>query len=239
VETKYDGPLIIIGQRSVLIPASLIPRNSGWFFKQLIAFLEQQDRDREGYLEIELTAIPYTVPNSITENVEFKLLRVQKRNGYLAGDARLYYSYYTAENTAETGTINIKIHQEQEVALACQDIVRNGSITKEIIEPLACDLATFNQDLLLYKDYATEYTARQHIHKGEFVFLSKIKQDYLVKGGDEVNIVFLNGNMKVVMPGKALEGGIINSLIRIRPYDSKMEFAARIIGPREVLVEID
>lgn len=239
METKYDGPLIIVGQRSALIPASLIPRGSDWFFQELIAFIEQQDRDSEGYLEIELTAIPYTIPDSVTESVEFKLLSAQKRNGYLAGDTRLYYNFYTPENTITTGTINIKIHQVREVALARQDIVRNGTITKESIGPLACDLATFNQDLLLYEDYTCEYTARQPIHKGEFIFLSKIKQDYLVKGGDEVNIVFLNGNMKVVMPGKALEGGTINSLIRIRPYYSKMEFAARIIGPREVLVEID
>jgi flagella basal body P-ring formation protein FlgA len=53
-----------------------------------------------------------------------------------------------------------------------------------------------------------------------------------------VRIHFVRGAITVTMPGRALRSGVGGETVFVRSYDSSDRIEARVVGPKEVVVEL-
>jgi flagella basal body P-ring formation protein FlgA len=61
---------------------------------------------------------------------------------------------------------------------------------------------------------------------------------YALRSGERIRIRFVRGAVTVAVPGRAFRSGYEGDTVPVRPYDSQERFEGVIVGPKEVLVDL-
>lgn len=86
-----------------------------------------------------------------------------------------------------------------------------------------------------------DYLAKQDIPANTILRLALLQERPLVEKEMTVRIVLINGNLKLLAEGEALDSGPRNAMVRVRitSFESKKIVRARVSGEGEVTLEID
>ncbi len=87
------------------------------------------------------------------------------------------------------------------------------------------------------KESLINYVALKEIKRGEILKKSFLKLEYLVRRGEEVDIVYRRGNIEIVFRGKALQSGFYGDRIRVRSLNTGKILKGKVVSEGGVLIE--
>ena len=81
------------------------------------------------------------------------------------------------------------------------------------------------------------YTASRGIPDGEKLTRYNIRKRIDVKAGDELTVIASRGSIEMKLAATARESGRVGEIIGVKPRNGEKSIRARIISPREAVIE--
>ncbi|SDU17435.1 flagellar basal body P-ring formation chaperone FlgA [Halopseudomonas salegens] len=131
-----------------------------------------------------------------------------------------------------------EVNLYQPVVVVTRALGRHDAINAEDLTLLERDVGQLNGGYLTELDQAIGMRTRRSMREDTVLNPNHLELDEIVKRGDRVIISAANSQISVRMPGEALEGGVIDSQIRVRNSRSGRTVTARITAPGQVEVAL-
>jgi flagella basal body P-ring formation protein FlgA len=79
--------------------------------------------------------------------------------------------------------------------------------------------------------------ATRNVRKNQTVFTDDVQQPYVIERGQLVTVRALVGGMVIRTTARSMGDGAVDDLIQLQNERSREPFMARVIGPREALLD--
>ena len=238
----YSGPLVLVGGRARIIPVSRSAGTGVWFYSRLLEFIEAQEADKSGRVEIEILAGSSLPTARSAGEPEFTLVDAERRLGRLAGSARITYTLSGMDRRG--GTLELWIHQHVPLPRLKRAVRRGESFRSFDVERVETDLSLLPASQLVRAMLEVEpgdsavYTARGDLASGRYVHKDDVETLVEIRAGDAVNIRFRRGNILLELPGRAQGSGSLGEDVPVIPGEIHKRFTGTVTGPKEVSVDV-
>jgi flagella basal body P-ring formation protein FlgA len=251
VSTAVDlqGSFVLIGGRTAVIPSALFPDVPTGFLAELLFFLDEQDPQKDGRLEAEIRN-PFALPEGFRKgSPRFILVTAQRKRGYLSGEVEVAYRYegdkeddpaWGGSAWASEGVLKLLIHQYVPTAYVTRTVEKHQPLLPEVLGYRERELSPGAAEYVL-PDVLTadkRYAANRMLKEGTFIEIGFLEEPRGVDPGDQVRISFVRGNIRMEVYGRALRGGALGDMVPVRSDSLPRGFEGKVVGPKEVLVEL-
>jgi flagella basal body P-ring formation protein FlgA len=238
---------VLIGGRTAVIPLALYGDIPPGFLAELLFFLDEQDPQKDGRLEVEVQN-PFMLPESFRkDSPRFILLAAQRKMGYLSGDVELAYRYDGGEKDEKGeapwdngGVLKLTVHQHVPTAYVTRAVEKNQPLLPEVLGYRERELSSAAAEFVLpdMMDSAKRYVANRPLKEGAFIETGFLEETGGVEPGDQIRISFIRGNIRMEVLGRALRGGAVGDTVPVRSDSLPRGFEGKVVGPKEVVVEL-
>jgi len=130
---------------------------------------------------------------------------------------------------------NYKIDANVEVLTSTKKILRGEEITQRNSELKSIKLQKF-RSIPLQNLYTSEFQAKYHIDKGEFISRRDVKKLDLVREDTQVTVLLNNAGIVISFVATALQSGKLNDIITIQKRDGR-KLKARVVAKQRVEIK--
>jgi len=146
------------------------------------------------------------------------------------------FIYLTTDKGARRVSILLTLKWRCEVFVATEDLEKGErvypwQVSKEEVYLEGCQ----RWSVASPEEFVNFITLRR-IAKGSPLERSSLRKEPLVKRGEEVNVVFREGNLEISFTGKALDNGFLGDTVRVLSANTGKVLKGRVISEGSVLV---
>ena len=243
-----QGSFVLIGGRTAVIPSGLFEDVPIGFLAELLLFLDEQDPQKDGRLEAEIRN-PFMLPEGYRRgSPRFILLTAQRQMGYLSGEVEVAYRYDADEDEpsrdgsawADGGVLKLLVHQYVPTAYVTRTVEKHQPLLPEVLGYRERELSPGAAEYVLpdVLEADKRYAANRTLKEGTFIEIGYLEEPRGVDPGDQVRISFVRGNIRMEVFGRALRGGALGDTVPVRSESLPRGFEGRVVGHKEVLVEL-
>lgn len=222
--------LVIIGGRTAIIPAEMHSGEEILFYKTLLRFLDEEDAYRDGRMVVEVLSEVNTEDGGPSR---FRLVRSDRKNGYLCGMTEVEYG-------PEGKRLTMSIHQYVPAPHLTESVKRGDSVEQDLIVYRERDLLSLPENTVSGRTLENRvFTFSRDLAGGSLLTSSYLEGQPGVRAGDPVTVVFRKGNITLEVSGRARSTGEIGDRIDVIPAGREgRRFEGLITGFREVEIEL-
>jgi len=182
------------------------------------------------YEKIKINKV-FVKPRSFMDSLPSKYtLDIRTRN-HLSNEGILSIE----DNLNKKYFFNYKIDANVEVLTSTKKILRGEEITQRNSELKSIKLQKF-RSIPLQNLYTSEFQAKYHIDKGEFISRRDVKKLDLVREDTQVTVLLNNAGIVISFVATALQSGKLNDIITIQKRDGR-KLKARVVAKQRVEIK--
>ncbi len=144
---------------------------------------------------------------------------------------------YDGNREIESAPVRMNIRRYADVAIAIDRLNRHTELTEAHVELRRMDVTNLRERAVTSFDELTNRRARRNLMKGSIITSGDVEAIPDIDIGREVRIVYIDGALKVSVPGIAMQAGAAGDYIRIRNKTSGKVIMARVVDDAAVSVD--
>jgi flagella basal body P-ring formation protein FlgA len=248
LDKSSSGSFTLAGRRIALIPTMSVPRQLLIFYRELLLFLDTLESYQDGRLELDITDEPALLA-ALTKNPTdfglalqpaFKVQQLDKEQDYLSGEAFILCTFGNPARVKEPYVLHCNITQYVPVFSLREGVNKGEVLKEEQLEIAEVAVSDLEEELIKTAGYQQgRFALKKELVKGSLLKSGDLEPVPGVKAGEEINIYFTKGNIRLHMPGKAYTTGQIGTEVTVGPMDIKKRFKGIVTATQEVKVEIN
>lgn len=237
VSALTNQSVVIIGKRTILLPAVFSKTWNNDFIHQFTGFLESILCKGNNRVEVEFPAFSIIGDLGREGDCRFLLQSKQEFMGFPAGETGVYVISRTYGESAKQ-LIFFHVNQYIPVVKAAKTLERNEALSWEKLYIIEEKLNPFMGEVFAEDEKAGDFQTVKRIDQGEIIYKSSVKKILHVRAGENVTIIIKKGTILLSMTGKAADSGTVGEPVKVRPSQSSEWIIAKVTGHREVLLEM-
>jgi flagella basal body P-ring formation protein FlgA len=116
------------------------------------------------------------------------------------------------------------IYPGQEIPAQALDVV---PLRRQLPNPAA---------FVMRPEEAIGKVARSTLLPGRMMYVSAMREPYMVETGTTARVLFVNGSLSIAMIGVALQSGAVGDIVRVRNIDSGIVFSGIVMADGTIRV---
>lgn len=144
----------------------------------------------------------------------------------------------SGETTVASGTVSADVEVRRSVLVAGGEIERGGLVQEGMVREVEMWVTPGGGEATELGQ-AVGRTVRARVREGDVLRLGDLEAPIVVRRGDLVSVLALNGGVSVQVKARARSDGRVGERIELRLEGSRRSFVARVDGPGRAVIVLD
>ena len=226
--------MTLSGSEKVIISIDVKEISEKEIFEFVLNYLENKLPYRPEEREIVLKT---RIANIFAPSRELHLEIIERRIGIMKGSFQVNVGIYNGKRLYKSMLVPVKVRTFEEVVSAKEGIGGGSVIKKEDLITERKETTTLGNKIVYNIDDAVGKKAKISIKKGDVLKSNILENVPVVQRGEFVTISVLKGDVLVKAPGKAMQDGNMDDFIRVLNLSSNENIIAQVNGNSLVIIK--
>lgn len=136
--------------------------------------------------------------------------------------------FYVDGIIAQTVSMNAQVQWYTEALVSTRAIQRAEAITTDMVTVMRREVTSLNDPMITTIDETDGKEATRTIPQGKTLTYSMVRPEEVIKRGDQVTIMFNNGNLQITAVGEARQAGARGESIKVKNLSTNRIITAEV-----------
>lgn len=187
--------------------------------------------------ECEISVTPKWIPKRVQHLDSHQITKIQFTQVGLAGGYQTVQVFYRENGEMVSRDVQLYIRIEKPLPVAAKRIDRNEVISGDDLVIRMTEITHLQRIPVDSKEKIVNQSATRLIKKGEVVYASNLQKKPVIKAGDLVEMIYMEGGVEVALNCNAREDKAKGEDIRLYNEKTQKTYIGKVLTAKQVLWE--